>query len=176
MKVLRKAEQAAVFSVGGGRFVLLVNRGEEGGVAALALRGCVIDGQVMVGSWREVKRPRDGCFEVVKVNESCVALKVNESNMHLKASESNMPLRTNESRVPLNISESNMPLRTSELRITLKVRQWGVYSCREKREKWIVYYEMFVHKQVIENTIRKTRSRAKVGRGEALVDRHWRAR
>ena len=149
MKVLRKAEQAAGFSVGGGRFVLLVNRGEEGGVAALALRGCVVDRQVMVGSWREVKRPRDGCFEVVKVNESCVALKVNEScvalkvnesNMHLKASESNMPLKTNESRVPLNTSESNMPLRTSELRITLKVRQRGVYSCREKREKWIVYY------------------------------------
>ena len=31
MKVLRTAEQAAVFPVGGGRFVLVVNRGEEGG-------------------------------------------------------------------------------------------------------------------------------------------------
>ena len=116
MKVLRRAEQAAVFPVGGGRFVLVVNRGEEGGVAALAVQGCVVDGQVMVGSWRELKRPGDGCFEV------SVALKVNE----------------------LHNSMNESPVSGNELHISLKVGKQGVYSCREKREKWTVYYEVFV--------------------------------
>ena len=104
MKVLRTAEQAAVFPVGGGRFVLVVNRGEEGGVTAMVVRGCVVDGEVMVGSWKELKRPGEGCFEVTKVSES---------------------------------------------QMTLQVRKRSVYSCRERKEKWIVYYGVFLNRSIL---------------------------
>lgn len=97
--MLRTAEQAAVFPVEGDRFVLVVNRGKEGGVVTMAVRGCVIDGEVMAGAWRELRRPGDGCYEVKKVSES---------------------------------------------QMTLQVRKGGVCSRRERREKWIVYYEVFV--------------------------------
>lgn len=79
---------------------MVVNRGEEGGVTAMVVRGCVVDGEVMVGSWKELKRPEEGCFEVTKVSES---------------------------------------------QMTLQVRKRSVYSCRERKEKWIVYYGVFIN-------------------------------
>ena len=78
----------------------VVNRGEEGGVTAMVVRGCVVDGEVMVGSWKELKRPGEGCFEVTKVSES---------------------------------------------QMTLQVRKRSVCSCRERKEKWIVYYGVFIN-------------------------------
>ena len=65
----------------------------------MVVRGCVVGGEVMMGSWKELKRPGEGYFEVRKV---------------------------------------------SELQMTLQVRERSVYYCRERKEKWIVYYGVFV--------------------------------